>query len=59
MQIRMNRQRVLLDAGRERLLALGRTYDVADVVARQLIACGDAVEVRDDAPTTTDRKGKR
>lgn len=46
MTIRILAQRVLQDAGVERVLDVGRCYDdLSDVVARSLIATGAAVEV--------------
>lgn len=46
MTIRILAQRVLQEAGVERVLDVGRCYDdLSDVVARSLVATGAAVEV--------------
>jgi hypothetical protein len=43
MRVRMIRPRRFMDAGLERPLDAGASYDLADVVARSLIATGAAV----------------
>lgn len=46
----------LQECGRERPLSIGHDYDIADVVAQQLIANGTAVPVADpDADEKSER----
>lgn len=45
MRVRMTRQRVLQDAGRERPLVVGVEYELPDPVAQSLVASGAAEAV--------------
>lgn len=52
MLIRLYEHKSLMHAGCEQSLAPGGQYEVADVVGRQWVARGDAVEIERDAPVT-------
>jgi hypothetical protein len=50
MRVRMLVARVLQEAGRERPLSAGETYEVSDATGADLVACGAAVSLAVTAP---------